>query len=46
MNIIVFFDYVTEEDPENQYKVGEIIKKGKRVFVKCSDKLLKLKSWQ
>ena len=34
------------EDRDGKYEVGEIVFEGKRVYVKCLDRLLKLRGWQ
>ena len=34
------------EDRDGRYCVGELVFEGKKVCVKCLDKLLRLKGWQ
>lgn len=42
----MYFDRQFMEDGDGKYEVGDVVFEGKRVFVRCKDKLLKLRGWQ
>lgn len=45
-DIIFKFDDQYIEDKEGKYKNGQLVLHGKKLLMKCNDKLIKLKSWQ
>lgn len=46
MPIILQFEPSYQDDIDNKYKPGQLILIGKKLYMKCSDKLIKIRAWQ